>query len=48
MTRPIAGPDPDPVKPAYAPPPGACDAHCHILGPATKFRDAPERRYTIA
>ena len=48
MTKPIAGPDPDPVKPAYAPPPGACDAHCHILGPATKFRDAPERRYTIA
>jgi len=46
MTRPIAGPDPEPVKPKYAPPPGACDAHCHIFGPAAKFPYAPERRYT--
>jgi predicted TIM-barrel fold metal-dependent hydrolase len=30
----------------YTPPPGACDAHCHIFGPAAKFPYAPERRYT--
>jgi 2-pyrone-4,6-dicarboxylate lactonase len=46
MTKPIAGPDPHPVKPGYAPPAGACDAHCHIFGPAGKFPYAPERRYT--
>jgi predicted TIM-barrel fold metal-dependent hydrolase len=46
MTKPIPGPDPGPVKPKYTPPPGACDAHCHIFGPADKFPFAPERRYT--
>jgi predicted TIM-barrel fold metal-dependent hydrolase len=46
MTRPVAGPDPNPVKPKYAPPRGACDAHCHVFGPAAKFPYAPERRYT--
>ena len=46
MTKPIAGPDPKPVKPKYVPPSGACDAHCHIFGPAAKFPYAPERRYT--
>jgi len=46
MTKPISGPDPNPIKPAYAPPSGACDAHCHIFGPAAKFPYAPERRYT--
>lgn len=39
-------PDPNPVKPKYAPPPGACDGHCHIFGPASRFPYAPERRYT--
>ncbi len=33
-------------RPAYAPPPGACDAHCHVFGPANRFPYAPERRYT--
>jgi len=42
----IPAPDPDPVKPAYVPPPLACDAHCHIFGPADRFPYAPERRYT--
>lgn len=42
----IAGPDPNPVKPKYVPPPGACDAHCHIFGPGERFPYAPERRYT--
>ena len=46
MTKPIVGPDPNPVKPKYAPPTGACDSHCHIFGPAAKFPYAPERRYT--
>jgi len=46
MTKPIAGPDPNPIRPKYAPPAGACDAHCHIFGPASKFPYAPERRYT--
>ncbi len=46
MTRPISAPDPHPVKPKYAPSPGACDSHCHVFGPAVKFPYAPERRYT--
>ena len=48
MTKPISGPDPNPIKPAYAPPLGACDAHCHIFGPAAAFPYARERRYTQA
>lgn len=35
-----------PVKPSYVPPPLACDAHCHIFGPAERFPYAPERSYT--
>lgn len=35
-----------PTKPAYRPPPGAVDAHCHVFGPAVKFPFAPERKYT--
>ena len=46
MTKPIPGPDPNPIKPKYALPPDACDAHCHIFGPAARFPYAPERRYT--
>ena len=42
----ISAPDPNPVKPRFAMLPGACDAHCHIFGPAAKFPYAPERRYT--
>jgi 2-pyrone-4,6-dicarboxylate lactonase len=38
--------DPDPSKPAYVPPPGAVDAHCHVFGPGDKFPYAPERKYT--
>jgi predicted TIM-barrel fold metal-dependent hydrolase len=39
-------PDPNPIKPKYAPPPRACDGHCHIFGPANRFPYAPDRRYT--
>jgi predicted TIM-barrel fold metal-dependent hydrolase len=33
-------------KPRYKLPTGACDAHCHVFGPADKFPYAPNRRYT--
>jgi predicted TIM-barrel fold metal-dependent hydrolase len=47
MERTIPPPHPDPHRPwAFTPPPGACDAHCHIFGPAHRFPFAPERRYT--
>ena len=39
-------PDPNPVKPALALPPGACDAHCHVFGPAAKFPYSADRSYT--
>jgi 2-pyrone-4,6-dicarboxylate lactonase len=39
-------PDPHPIKPALALPPDACDAHCHVFGPAAKFPYAPDRSYT--
>ncbi len=35
-----------PSKPAYTPPPGAVDAHCHVFGPGDVFPYAPERKYT--
>ncbi len=38
--------DPNPSRPAFVPPPGAVDAHCHVFGPAEKFPYAPERKYT--
>jgi 2-pyrone-4,6-dicarboxylate lactonase len=40
--------DPDPSKPAFRPPPGAVDAHCHVFGPGSTFPYAPERKYTPA
>ncbi len=42
----ILPPDPNPVKPNYAPPPGACDAHCHVFGPGARFPYAANRSYT--
>ena len=42
----IPPPDPNPTKPAYVPPPGACDAHCHVFGPAAKYPYSPTRAYT--
>jgi 2-pyrone-4,6-dicarboxylate lactonase len=38
--------DPSPSKPAFRPPPGAVDAHCHVFGPGDVFPYAPERKYT--
>ncbi len=39
-------PDPNTRTPAYRLPPGACDAHCHVFGPADRFPYAPDRAYT--
>ena len=36
----------NPSKPAFVPPAGAVDAHCHVFGPADQFPYAPERKYT--
>lgn len=37
--------DTNPVKPSYRMPAGACDAHCHVFGPADKFPYAPSSTY---
>src|SRR5260221_1066522 len=39
-------PDPHPTTPRVALPPGACDAHCHVFGPADQFPYAADRSYT--
>jgi 2-pyrone-4,6-dicarboxylate lactonase len=39
-------PDPDPVSPSIVLPAGACDAHCHVFGPASRFPYSPDRSYT--
>jgi 2-pyrone-4,6-dicarboxylate lactonase len=46
MTKPIPGPDPNLRTPRLAAPPGACDCHNHIFGPAARFPYAPERQYS--
>ena len=43
----IPPPHPSPHAPtAFTPPPNACDAHCHIFGPAHRFPFAADRAYT--
>ena len=42
----IAAPDPDTRTPEFKPPLGACDAHCHVFGPADVFSFAAARKYT--
>jgi predicted TIM-barrel fold metal-dependent hydrolase len=39
-------PDPHPKIPSYRLPPGACDSHCHVFGPAHRFPYAADRSYT--
>jgi 2-pyrone-4,6-dicarboxylate lactonase len=47
VDRTIPPPHPDPHPPsAFAPPANACDAHCHVFGPAGRFPFAPRRAYT--
>ena len=47
MTKTIPAPHPDPHPPtAFIPPPNACDAHCHVFGPADRFPFAADRAYT--
>jgi 2-pyrone-4,6-dicarboxylate lactonase len=40
------GPDPDPKKPKLKAPPGACDTHIHLFGPAAKYPFAPDSPYS--
>lgn len=35
----------NPSTPRYLPPPGAVDAHCHVLGPAAEFPFSRKARY---
>jgi len=43
----VPGPLPRASRPtAFTPPPLACDAHCHIFGPANRFPFSPTRTYT--
>jgi predicted TIM-barrel fold metal-dependent hydrolase len=43
----IPPPHPNPHPPtAFTPPPGACDAHCHIFGPGSRFPYSADRTYT--
>ena len=45
--RTIDPPHPSPHPPtAFTPPPDACDAHCHVFGPAARFPFSPDRAYT--
>ncbi|MGH8947016.1 MAG: amidohydrolase family protein [Acidimicrobiia bacterium] len=46
MERTIPPPVRDPHPPRVAPPTGACDAHCHVFGPAHRFPFDPNRTYT--
>jgi predicted TIM-barrel fold metal-dependent hydrolase len=40
-----APPDPNTRKPQFTPPPLACDAHCHIFGPGSKFPYSKDAAY---
>src|SRR3954465_11135332 len=40
-----APPDPNTRRPKFTAPPLACDAHCHVFGPAAKFPYAPDAPY---
>lgn len=46
MTKPVAGPNPNPRKPDLRLPAGSCDSHCHIFGPAAQFPYFSGRSYT--
>jgi len=47
LERTVPGPRPEVSSPsAFTPPPLACDAHCHVFGPADPFPFSPRRTYT--
>ena len=46
MAKLTNGPDPHPKKPKIKAPPGACDTHIHLFGPAAKYPFAPDSPYT--
>jgi 2-pyrone-4,6-dicarboxylate lactonase len=46
MTDAPCPPPREPTRPIVRPPPGACDTHCHVFGPATRFPYAGDRSYT--
>jgi predicted TIM-barrel fold metal-dependent hydrolase len=46
MAKLTAGPDPHPRKPKLKAPPGACDTHIHLFGPAEKYPFASDSPYT--
>ena len=39
-------PNPAPRRAAFVPPPGACNAHCHVFGPFGRFPLPPDRSFT--
>jgi 2-pyrone-4,6-dicarboxylate lactonase len=45
MKKETSAPDPNTKTPKFKPPPLACDAHCHIFGPAAKFPFHPTASY---
>ena len=42
--KPRGGPDPDTKVPRFVLPPGTCDCHVHLYGPAARFPFAPAQR----
>ncbi|MEM9135609.1 MAG: amidohydrolase family protein [Actinomycetota bacterium] len=47
LERTVPGPRPEASAPtAFDPPPLACDAHCHVFGPADRFPFSSTRTYT--
>ena len=46
MSAPACPPPREPSRPKVPPPPGACDTHAHVFGPADCFPYANDRSYT--
>ena len=42
----IPPPDPNTRTPTFQAPPGSCDTHTHIFGPAARYPYSPKRSYT--
>lgn len=43
--RQMPAPHPNPSRPQYQMPAGACDAHCHVMGPVAQFPYSNKRTY---